>query len=217
MSDEMENKTEQIEETPVKQKRSGSVFYIVIAVLMALILAVRIWWVNSFGVVNVDGMSMMCTLEHGDELLMKFVKDGKGLKRGDVIVVNASKYEEVKDGDGNKINFLIKRLIAVEGDKVRCKDGLIEICYRGESDYVPLIESYAYYDGNMSEYDFSEYVVEEGEIFFLGDNRLHSCDSRYQEWGGSHLDDLYKATDVYAVVPEWAIEHKDMIAKIFNF
>ena len=55
-----------------------------------------------------------------------------------------------------------------------------------------------------------------GEIFFLGDNRLNSCDSRYQEYGGSHLKDkLYKATDVYGVVPEWALEHQEILAKIF--
>ena len=214
MSDEMENKMEETEQPPVKKKGSGYVFYIVIAVVLILFLGFRMWWVHNFGVVQVDGQSMMRTLEHGDELIMRFVKDGKGLKRGDVIVVKVRDYN-VTDGNGNEIDFLIKRLIAVEGDKVRCTNGRLEICYQGESEYVLLNEPYAYYDGNMELYDFSEYVVEEGEIFFLGDNRLNSCDSRYQEWGGSHLDDLYKATDVYGVVPTWAIEHKEMLEKIF--
>ncbi len=215
MSDEMQNKTEETKQTPIREKSSGYLFYIVIAVLMLLVLGLRVWWTHSFGVVEVDGQSMMRTLEHGDELLMQFVRDGKGLKRGDVIVVKTSHYEEVKDVDGNQIDFLIKRLIAVEGDKVKCKDGQIEICYAGTSEYLPLDEPYAYYDGNMTLYDFQEYVVEEGEIFFLGDNRLHSHDSRYKD-GGSHLNDLYKVTDVYGVVPEWAIEHKEVLGKIFN-
>ena len=145
---------------------------------------------------------------------MRYVEDGEGIERGDIIVVSVGGYEECSSITGG---YLIKRLIAIEGDKVKCEDGQISICYAGTNEYVPLPEPYAYYT-NAENYDFQEqeYEVGEGEIFFLGDNRNNSCDSRYKEWGGSHLKGkLYKATDVYGVVPEWAIKYSETLEKIF--
>ena len=90
----------------------------------------------------VDGSSMYKTLEHGEKLLMRYVENGEGLERGDVIVVYVGDYEECSNIKGG---YLIKRLIAIEGDKVKCMDGQISICYAGTNEYVPLEEPYAYY------------------------------------------------------------------------
>lgn len=208
--------TEERQEMEENKKKSGYGFYIVLAAVVLGSFAFRAWWTSTFGGVQVDGSSMEQTLQDGENLLMKFVHDGKGLERGDIIVVNVGGYEEFASSD---VQFIIKRLIAVEGDKVKCTDGQISICYAGTTEYVPLVEEYAYYGGmpgkEITDYDFAEYVVQEDEIFFLGDNRFNSCDSRYQEMGGSHLKGrLYKETDVYGVVPEWALEHQELIAKI---
>ena len=197
-----------------KEREEGYGLYIVLALMLFLALFFRFWWTNNYGGVVVDGSSMYKTLVDGEKLLMRYVEDGEGIERGDVIVVNVGDYEEC---DGIEGGFLIKRLIAIEGDKVKCTDGQISICYAGTSEYVPLDEPYAYYS-NPNVYDFQdqEYEVGEGEIFFLGDNRNNSCDSRYKEWGGSHLKGkLYKATDVYGVVPEWAIKYSETLEKIF--
>ena len=194
-----------------KDERSSN-FRFFAVLLFVLLLLLTLWnaFVSSFGVIIVDGDSMNQTLVDKQKLLMRFTTEQAPAKRGDVIVVSVEKYG-FKDSKGNRIQFLIKRLIAVEGDKVRCTDGQVEICYAGTSEYVLLDEPYAYYGKNeyyKTSYDFAEYTVDEGEVFFLGDNRSRdgsSVDSRYQE-GMSHLNDLYKAEDIFGVVPTWAMK-----------
>ena len=196
-----------------QEKQVGIWFYCVLAICIVLAMFFRVWWVTNYGGVEVDGRSMCQTLQDEDFLLMKKINDVEDLEYGDVIVVYVGDYPECKTVGGG---YLIKRLIAKEGDKVKCTDGQIYICYAGETEYQPLDEPYAYYtDKNAYDFQNQEYVVGEGEIFFLGDNRNNSCDSRYKEFGGSHLSGkLYKETDVYGVVPDWAIRYKETLNKI---
>ncbi|MBR2341362.1 MAG: signal peptidase I [Clostridia bacterium] len=194
-----------------KEKQSNARFFSVILALLLLFVGFRTFWTQNFGGIVVDGASMNTTLNTGDKLLMRYATAGAVAKRGDVIIVDVRKYPECGDTD-----FLIKRLIATEGDKVKCEDGNLYICYAGQTEYTYLEEDYAYYYSNKADYDFGEYVVGKGEIFFLGDNRLNSKDSRYGLIGGSHLSDrLYKAKDIYGVVPAWAIEYKSILEFVF--
>jgi len=202
-----------------KERDSNFRFAAILLVLFILLISFRIWWVNSYNGVIVNGDSMQKTLQDNDSLLMSLVKKDGQAKRGDVIVVDVSGYEECSSVTNG---FLIKRLIAIEGDKLYCQDGQIYICYQGSEEYVELNEPYAYYganDANKHRYDFDTYEVGEGEVFFLGDNRSwegSSIDSRYREKHGSHLENsLYKQADIYGVVPSWAIEYKTWLEKIF--
>lgn len=194
-----------------KIKSGEIVFCGVLLAMVAGAFGFRGYVANNYVGITVDGASMNQTLQSGDQLLMKRLKSADDLQRGDVIVVDVKAYEEFK---GTNTQYLIKRLIALEGDKVRCTDGQVEICYAGTTEYVLLDEPYAYYT-NKNLYDFSEYVVGEDEIFFLGDNRNNSCDSRYKEISGSHLDCLYKETDIHGVVSDWAIENRSWVSKLF--
>ncbi len=206
-----------------KEQRSNRRFITVIVLIVLLFLGLRSYWVNTFGGVEVDGESMYPTLRSEQLLLMKTREKAK---RGDIIVVYVGGYPEVQaynEGRANKLEYLIKRLIAVEGDTVKCKDGQIQIQYAGADTFVPLDEPYAHYT-DKEIYDFSEYVVGKGEVFFLGDNRNSSIDSRYRETikvgAGrvrcSHLPDrLYKKTDIVGVVPQWAVDKRETLEKIF--
>ncbi len=194
-----------------REANSSFRFYVVLLAILLFFIGFRIYFENTFGGVVVDGPSMRNTLQSGDELLMQYLKEGERASRGDVIVVDVRKYRP-----GEKTQFLIKRLIATEGDKVYCSNGQVYIQYDGETEFVALDEPYARYtDANA--YDFETYTVGEGEIFFLGDNRNYSCDSRYRDYpsGSSLSDSLYKEEDIYGVVPAWAIENKDALSFLF--
>lgn len=191
--------------------RSWVPFALSLAMIVACFFGVRAYLTTHFGGVVVDGESMYDTLFNEEKLLMKYTSGGAKAKRGDIIVVDVRGYAEFK-ADGTQ--FLIKRLIATEGDKVKCVQGNLYVHYKGAEDYVLLEEDYARYEDKLK-YSFDEYTVDEGEIFFLGDNRNKSLDSRYEQPNGSRLDDLYKETDIYGIVPEWAIQHRDIIEKIF--
>ena len=209
-----DNTTENENVYDERERRSNARFCAVLLSIVVVLLLFLNFWTANFSFVLVSGHSMDKTLYTGEQLLMKHT-DGSDAERGDVIVVYVGDYEEFNvTGGGEKTEYLIKRLIAVEGDRVRCEDGQIEIKYAGTDVWVDLNEPYAYYMHKQA-YDFSEYVVGAGEVFFLGDNRNNSQDSRYMQVGGSRLDCLYKRSDIVGIVPDWAIKNQKILEKIF--
>ena len=205
-----------LKNSPLYEERYGynedgktTTFYLVLILLVCAVLFLRMHLVSNYGGVQVSGSSMYDTLYDGEQLLMKNT-DGTDAKRGDIIVVYVGNYQEFHSGS---TKYLIKRLIAIEGDKVRCSRGEMEICYAGTNVWVDLDEPYAYYE-NASIYSFGEYTVGKGEVFFLGDNRNNSQDSRYNE-GHSRLDCLYKRSDIVGIVPQWAVDYQWVLEKIF--
>ena len=172
----------------------GSVLLGILLILM-LLFAVFNFWVNrNCFVVEVSGTSMMDTVQHGDLLYVMNVKP----ERGDIIIISVKDYAEDEDIHFSG-EYIIKRLIATEGDTVICEDGVVKVMYAGSDQFVELDEPYI--RNQTPEFEVGPVVtVGEGEIFFLGDNRNNSYDST--EIG------CLKVSDIVGVVPEWALKIK---------
>lgn len=98
-------------------------------------------------------------------------------KRGDVVVVHSSLLQE--NGDEK---LLIKRIVGLPGDEIDIADGKVYI--NGEE----LTEDYTkegYTNGEIS-----DFVVPDGEVFCMGDNRRVSIDSRSPEVGAIDVDEI---------------------------
>lgn len=158
-----------------KSKLREYVEIIVTAVVLALI--VRHFVIQSY---HIPSGSMEDTLLKGDFLFAnKFIYGAKvpfvdwylpairDAKPGDIVIF---KYP----GDG-KTDY-IKRCIAVAGQTIEVKDKKVYI------DGVEQDEDYTKFkEGNRVKRDYGPYVVPEGHIFVMGDNRDDSFDSRF--WG----------------------------------
>ena len=128
-----------------------------------------------FNSTYVLGNSMHPTLHEKDRLFATKVSlYFSGPDRGEIIVLEAP-------DDQNK--DYIKRVIGIEGDKIQIKNGKVYLNDELlEEDY---IEDDAY---TMVYNNIDTWIVPEGEVFVLGDNRYEgaSKDSRY--FGSISLD-----------------------------
>ena len=113
----------------------------------------------------VEGDSMNDTLHDGEYLLIQdfFYTP----QRGDIVVVN-----DLTKGRIGKMytNPLVKRVIAVGGDEIEIKDGIVKI--NGETIVEPYIREAMKATDNIS------LKLGDNEVFVMGDNRNHSGDSR---------------------------------------
>ena len=100
----------------------------------------------------------------GDRLLLEKVP--KGPERGDVVVFYYPR---------DTRRSFIKRIIALPGEQVEIRDGVVLI--NGEA----IAEPYVAAEHNQLPGHFGPEVIPEGHVFVLGDNRDHSNDSR--SWG----------------------------------
>ena len=144
-----------------------SVCYDWLSSFITALLCVVLLFTFVFRVVRVSGNSMLPTLQDGNMLIISDVMYTP--KTGDIVVVQVPTY---KNGLP-----LIKRVIATEGQKV-------EIDFKNWSvtvDGVKLNETYIkYMEGFAMDRHHcpKEFVVEEGKVFLMGDNRNDSSDSR---------------------------------------
>ena len=141
------------------------IFHVAKSTAISLLIAVFI--VNFiFQIVIVNGGSMIPTLYNSDKLILEKVSYKiTSPKRNDIVVI---KYPaDIRER-------IIKRVIAVAGDKVKINDNILYV--NGKT-----IDEYYKNEEFMQDYDEAE--VPKDSIFILGDNRNFSKDSRSNDIG----------------------------------
>ena len=108
----------------------------------------------------VKGSSMNPTLQ--DKKMVFYLRIVPEYKRGDIISVRMPSGE-----------YYVKRVVAVAGDKVDIRDGKFYL--NGVEQEEPYTMGVTETQGTTITYP---YVVEEGRVFVMGDNRENSMDSR---------------------------------------
>ena len=141
------------------------IFDVVKSTAISLIIAVFI--INfMFQIVTVNGESMIPSLYNNDKLILEKVSYRiTSPKRNDIVVI---KYP------ADTRERIIKRVIAVAGDKVKINDNILYV--NGKT-----IDEYYKNEDFMQDYDEAE--VPKDSIFILGDNRNFSKDSRSNDIG----------------------------------
>ena len=144
-----------------------SVWSLVYEVLETIVLAAIIWLAVNFATARfiVEGSSMEPNFHTGQMLIVsKLAYKLSTPQRGDVIVFQYP---------GNPVDDYIKRVIGIPGDTVDIQDGRVSI--NGQAISEP------YLAPDSSEMFRGKWTVPADSYFVMGDNRLHSSDSR--SWG----------------------------------
>ena len=125
---------------------------------------------------TVDGNSMLRTLYDGDVLLLSVLPTEP--ERGDIVVITR---ENVKERP------LIKRVIGVSGDRVMVDYTTNTVYVNGNAIDEPYLDA-AVKAGAFGEMRDAftlntEFVVPDGSVYVMGDNRNDSTDSRSRDVG----------------------------------
>ncbi len=144
----------------LKGSRFWDVMEYLITLLLMMVIAFTIRSVI-FEPMRVKGSSMQNTLQPKDYMAVEKVSYiVSPMKRGDVVICYYPNNDDYT---------CVKRIIGLEGDTITIEGGVVSVNgVRLQEDYVTT--------GMTSKHD-GTYVVEDGCIFVMGDNRLVSRDS----------------------------------------
>lgn len=154
---------------------SQKIWFFLVDTFQTLVIAASIFliiYVFLFRPFQVNGESMIPSFENKEYVLTNLISlRFQAPKRGDVIVFKSPT---------NSDKDFIKRVIGEPGDKVSIKDGNVYV--NGD-----LLDESSYLDQSVDTQpgqflkETQEISVTPDHFFVMGDNRMHSSDSR--EWG----------------------------------
>ncbi|MEI7592580.1 MAG: signal peptidase I [Actinomycetes bacterium] len=152
-------------------KRSAIEWTLVIVGAVVVALAIKATSIQAF---YIPSRSMVPTLEVGDRVLVnKWSYRLHDVNRGDIVVF------ERPDGETSNIKDLIKRVIALPGEEVTIQDNHVLINGKIlDEPYLPpgtVTASVGSFPCPPSD----PCKVPDGDVWFMGDNRTDSKDSRY--------------------------------------
>ncbi len=141
----------------------------VVLISLAIIIPVRYFIVQPF---FVNGASMESTFEDGDYILIDEISYRfNEPARGEIVVFRYP---------NDQTQFFIKRVLGLPGETVEVKDNKVIITNQDHPSGMVLDET-AYLDPEQQTRNPVKMKLDPQEYFVMGDNRLHSSDSRY--WG----------------------------------
>lgn len=179
MSDELQqidNINMMDEELDPRPSRKRQIIVAIICVLIVVLLAVSLALIVKAYVITtftVDGISMWPTLDGGGSAYLDddnqngetlYLNRIAKVKRGDIVVFRP-------EWSGMQNKALVKRVIAVAGDHLQIIDG--KVWLNGTELDEPYIN-----EAMGHEFDGLDVIIEDGNIFCMGDNRNHSSDCR---------------------------------------
>ena len=174
---------------PSRRRKSGSGSFLrelpmLLAVALVLAFLLRTFVVQVF---YIPSSSMEPTLSVNDRMIVeKLTYRFREPARGEIVVFEGESLVDraVDDTTGERLvrivgQFLgvvpasardfVKRVIGLPGDEILIRDGIVSV------NGVPLDEPYVVFDDPS---DYGPVTVPDGSLFFLGDNRPNSSDSR---------------------------------------
>ncbi len=178
-----------------RERKANSALISILGTVVFIALSLILLFSTVFFSIQVSGSSMNDTLVDKD-----FVVASRDLtpKKGDIVIIE------------NVLSFwIIKRVVAVGGDIVRIYGG--DLYINGEKMDEPYAKGKTFVNDIYNDFIFT---VPDGEIFFLGDNRENSTDSRYVDGHSTPLK------NVVGVVMKWSIATKyirNFFYRIFAF
>ena len=202
---------------------AGREFVIVVGMALVLSFVVKTWLLQA---VYIPSGSMEDTLVLNDRVIVSKLTPGPvDLKRGDIVVFadpggwldvmpkaeHGPVVTAVRQGlmfvgllPDDAENHLIKRVIGLPGDRVRCCDEGERLTVNG----APLLEPYLKPGDAASSQDF-DITVPQGSVWVMGDHRSDSSDSRFHDPSGTGADGSVPQSLIVgrAVALVWPLDH----------